>query len=161
MMRQHLKQMKNEKGMTLVELLAVLVIIGIIAAIAIPMIGNIIQDSKDKAILSDAQMILSAAKIAYSNNEGKETKTEGDKTTETGAIEFDYEVLQPYVDGVTLGSNDKVVYNDKEWTITYSKLGSIKNENYKKAISSNSITAKNLSTLLKGEKIETKTNQTK
>ncbi|WP_322090799.1 type II secretion system protein [Caldifermentibacillus hisashii] len=151
-MRQHLKQMKNEKGMTLVELLAVLVIIGIIAAIAIPMIGNIIQNSKDKAILSDAQMILSAAKIAYSNNEGtKETKTEGDKTTETGAIVFDHKVLQPYVDGVTLGPNDKVVYNNKEWTITYSKLEFIKNENYKKAISSNSITAKKLSTLLKGE----------
>ncbi len=37
------KLLKNQKGFTLVELLAVIVILGIIAAIAIPSIGNIID----------------------------------------------------------------------------------------------------------------------
>ena len=34
------KRLKNEKGLTLVELLAVIVILGIIAAIAVPSIGG-------------------------------------------------------------------------------------------------------------------------
>ena len=62
------KLMKNQKGMTLIELLAVIVIIAIIALIAIPAIGNIINNSKDKAILSDASNIISGAKIAFQDN---------------------------------------------------------------------------------------------
>ena len=37
------KQLNNEKGLTLIELLAVIVILAIIAAIAVPAIGNIIR----------------------------------------------------------------------------------------------------------------------
>ena len=40
------KRLKNEKGLTLVELLAVIVILGIIAAIAIPSIGNIVENTR-------------------------------------------------------------------------------------------------------------------
>ena len=52
------KRLKNEKGLTLVELLAVIVILGIIAAIAVPSIGGIIQDSRVKAVKADAQNVL-------------------------------------------------------------------------------------------------------
>ncbi|MGO1058951.1 prepilin-type N-terminal cleavage/methylation domain-containing protein [Planococcus sp. FY231025] len=62
------KKLKNEKGMTLIELLAVIVIIAIIAAIAIPAIGNIIENSRVGAIKSDAQNVLSAATIYYTDN---------------------------------------------------------------------------------------------
>ncbi|MFD1863957.1 prepilin-type N-terminal cleavage/methylation domain-containing protein [Planococcus chinensis] len=62
------KKLKNEKGMTLIELLAVIVIIAIIAAIAIPAIGNIINNSRVGAIKSDAQMIISAAELYYTDN---------------------------------------------------------------------------------------------
>ena len=41
------ERLKNQKGLTLIELLAVIVILGIIAAIAIPSIGNIIQNTKN------------------------------------------------------------------------------------------------------------------
>lgn len=57
------KRIKNEKGLSLVELLAVIVILGIIAAIAIPAIGNIIANSEAKAEISDAVQILNAGKL--------------------------------------------------------------------------------------------------
>lgn len=81
------KRIKNEKGLTLIELLAVIVILAIIAAIAIPAIGNIIANTRDKAILSDVQAALSAAKIA--NADGSCTKNL-DGTTTCKGDKFDF-----------------------------------------------------------------------
>ncbi|MEZ0480594.1 prepilin-type N-terminal cleavage/methylation domain-containing protein [Planococcus sp. SSTMD024] len=68
------KKLKDQKGMTLIELLAVIVIIAIIAAIAIPAIGNLIENSRHNAARADVQMVLSAANLYF---------------TETGAAEND------------------------------------------------------------------------
>ncbi|WP_027725119.1 prepilin-type N-terminal cleavage/methylation domain-containing protein [Tuberibacillus calidus] len=67
--------MKNQKGFTLVELLAVIVILGIIAAIAIPAIGHIINKTDDKAKVSEAVQIIDAAKL-YVASEGIDSNTE-------------------------------------------------------------------------------------
>ena len=73
------KKLKNEKGLTLVELLAVIVILGIIAAIAVPAIGGVIQSSKEKATLSDAMNALEAANLYFvSNNSATEVNLTGD-----------------------------------------------------------------------------------
>jgi len=45
---------KNEKGVTLVELLIVIVILGIIAAISVPAVGNIVSNANKDALLADA-----------------------------------------------------------------------------------------------------------
>ncbi|MEK5069489.1 prepilin-type N-terminal cleavage/methylation domain-containing protein [Sporosarcina sp. FSL K6-1508] len=65
------KRLNNEKGLTLVELLAVIVILGIIAAIAIPSIGNIIQNTREKAVVADVQNALSAANLYFVENPPK------------------------------------------------------------------------------------------
>lgn len=59
------KFVKNEKGLTLVELLAVIVILAIVAAIAVPAIGNVIENSRYKAAKADAITVLNAANIYF------------------------------------------------------------------------------------------------
>lgn len=64
---------RNEKGLTLIELLAVIVILGIIAAIAIPSIGGLIENSRKDAHIANAQQMVNAARLAYTADS---TKTE-------------------------------------------------------------------------------------
>lgn len=63
-------KLKDQKGMTLIELLAVIVIIAIIAAIAIPAIGNIIENSRFGAAKSDVLNAFASAEL-YIADEGK------------------------------------------------------------------------------------------
>ena len=51
------------KGFTLVELLAVIVILAVILAITVPMISNIVKSSTKNAFESDAKMVLKASEL--------------------------------------------------------------------------------------------------
>lgn len=73
-MRQLLKnKLKEQKGLTLIELLAVIVILGIIAAIAVPSILGLIENSKKDAHVANAQQVLNATKMAIASEASLQT----------------------------------------------------------------------------------------
>ena len=69
-----MKMNKSSKGFTLVEIMIVVVIIGLLAAMAIPAFQKVRTNSQDKAVLNNARQ-LSAAADQYFLENGVSTVT--------------------------------------------------------------------------------------
>ncbi len=63
-------QLKSKKGFTLIELMIVVAIIGILAAIAIPQFANMVAKSQEGATKGNLGTIRSALSIYYGDTEG-------------------------------------------------------------------------------------------
>lgn len=63
------KVLKNKKGFTLVELIIVVAIIIILAAIAIPTFASIMSDANEAAIMADAKNLYTLATIEVLEDE--------------------------------------------------------------------------------------------
>lgn len=94
--------LRNEKGLTLLELLAVIVILGIIAAIAIPSIGGIIKNSKDKAHYANAQLIIDATRLYTTNTSPMKSE----------AVPITKLVTEGYLDVKPTDPDSKAQYDD-------------------------------------------------
>lgn len=72
-MRKKLREiMDKEEGFTLVELLAVIVILGIIMAIAVPSIGNVVNKAREDTAETEKVLIEDAARL-YNTAEDEPT----------------------------------------------------------------------------------------
>lgn len=108
------QKLKDQRGLTLVELLAVVVILGIIAAIAVPSIGNIIAKSKFDASKADAIMVLNGAELYMT------------ETGETNATDLNEEKLKTYVKDVKALTTWSVAIDDGVPKITATSTGKTK-----------------------------------
>ena len=57
--------MKNQSGFTLIELVIVIVLLGVLAAIAVPRFVNLEDDAQEAALTASASAITSAMNINY------------------------------------------------------------------------------------------------
>src|SRR3954468_18464129 len=66
----NLKKMKQSKGFTLIELMIVVAIIGILAAVAIPKFADLVTKSKEASVKANLGAVRSALSIYYGDSEG-------------------------------------------------------------------------------------------
>lgn len=101
-----MKRLRGDKGFTLVELLVVIVIIGILVAIAVPIFLNQREAAQKRAVESDVRNAITVMETAYSEDGSYAPELFRDFTNEVSGTPFSIS------DGVTLdieaGDTDQV-----------------------------------------------------
>ena len=102
----------TKKGFTLIELMIVVAIIGILAAIAVPKFADLINKSKDGATRGTLSAIKGALQIYYGDNEGAYPVTDAGGALEVALIpKYLAEIKPAKLPGTTHGDSNGVVYN--------------------------------------------------
>ena len=108
------------KGFTLVEIMIVVVIIGLLAAMAIPAFQKVRQSSQDKAVLNNARQLAAAADQYFLEN-GVTSVTQGGLVGASNYVKaLNLVANETYPSGFTQGITITVSAVAGQRTITYS-----------------------------------------
>ena len=100
----------KKKEFTLVELLAVIVILGILSVLIVPKVVNTLKDSKEKTNIASVKGLLSAAQYKYQNESisGSPTNIVIDYETGQNVDKLDYSGENPEKGKVQITSDGKI-----------------------------------------------------
>ena len=110
---------KSNKGFTLVEIMIVVVIIGLLAAMAIPAFQKVRQSSQDKAVMNNTRQLAAAADQYFLEN-GVSSVTQGSLVGSTNYVKsLNLVANETYPAGYTQGQAITVSGVAGARTITY------------------------------------------
>ncbi|KEF39449.1 prepilin-type N-terminal cleavage/methylation domain-containing protein [Schinkia azotoformans MEV2011] len=114
------KLIRNPNGLTLLELLAVVVILGIISAIAVPTFSKIIENTKKDTHISNAIQIAEAAKMLVNTN----TKSSDPESFLDIPITLETLISEGHIYPVKDPSINGAYYDQENTTVEISKISS-------------------------------------
>lgn len=100
MLNYFLKRINNKKGFTLVELVVVIAILGILAAIAIPRFTTQTQGAKEVADKASARNIVAAINMAVADGTWEIATDQVQETGTTTAVNLPDDLKPTYMDEV-------------------------------------------------------------
>ena len=113
------KRINTSKGFTLVEIMIVVVIIGLLAAMAIPAFRKVRTSSQDKAVMNNARQLAASADQYFLEN-GVSSVTQGALVGSTNYVKsLNLVATETYPGGYTQGQAITVLASAGQRTITY------------------------------------------
>lgn len=120
--------MKNKRGFTLVELLAVIAILAIILTIVVSSVTNTISTSKDNLHDQQAKQLENSARMWYLESDKDLSDNESCKISVSDIISDGYiegnDVIDPKT-GETMKGYVEIKHTGKQYTYTYNEASSI------------------------------------